>query len=48
MSKTVVIAKCISCGHKKEIEAGEVGPGDVPTCPKCYMPMVADKATVKK
>jgi len=48
MSKAVVVAKCVSCGHKKEIGAGEVGSSDVPTCPKCYMPMVADKAVIKK
>ncbi len=47
MKTTAVIAKCVGCGHKKEIKAGEVAPGDQPMCPKCYMPMVATKAVVR-
>jgi len=48
MGKIVVVAKCVVCGEEKEIGAGEVKPDDTPMCPKCYMPMVADKAEVKE
>ena len=47
MSKAVVIVKCVGCGHKQEIKAGEVAPGDHPMCPKCFMPMVPVKAVAK-
>ena len=44
---TIVIAKCVGCGNKKEIKAGEIEPDDVPVCDKCFMPMVAEKVIVK-
>lgn len=42
-----VIAKCIGCGTKREIKAGEIPKGEMPICPKCGMPMIAEKATNK-
>lgn len=41
MSEPKVEAKCISCGHKHWIGPGEVEPGGVPECPKCWDIMVA-------
>lgn len=43
-----VECKCVSCGHKRRVYAGEVAPGDMPECDKCYSIMVATKATSKK
>ena len=43
-----VIAKCVGCGNKKKIKPGEVPRGEMPMCDKCFMPMVADKAVVKR
>lgn len=48
MSKTVVIAKCVVCGYKREIGPGEVEKDDLPMCPKCYSPMIAERAEIKK
>jgi hypothetical protein len=42
--ETMVIAKCIGCGYEREIKAGEIPKGEMPQCPKCFMPMVAEKA----
>lgn len=42
-----VIAKCVSCGREREIKAGEIPKGKTPICPKCGMPMIAEKATTK-
>lgn len=39
-----VTAKCVGCGAVREIGEGEVAPGDMPTCPKCFSPMVAVEA----
>jgi hypothetical protein len=44
MSKAVVIVKCVGCGHKQEVKAGEIAPEDHPVCPKCFMPMIPVKA----
>ncbi len=44
MSEVIVIAKCVACGHKREIRAGETDPDMVPFCEKCHMPMVAESA----
>lgn len=41
-----VIAKCIGCGHKRKIKAGEIPKGETPMCPRCSMPMIAEKAIV--
>lgn len=38
----VIIAKCVECGHKQEIKAGEE-----PMCEKCMSPMVAIRAELK-
>lgn len=45
--EAVVIAKCIGCGHRREIRAGEVPKGQMPECPKCYSVMVAERAEVR-
>lgn len=45
--EVVVIAKCVGCEHKQEIKAGEIPDGEIPTCPKCFMPMIAEKAKTK-
>jgi NAD-dependent SIR2 family protein deacetylase len=39
-----VIAKCIGCGNKREIKAGEIPQGEQPCCDKCGMPMIAESA----
>jgi hypothetical protein len=36
--------KCIGCGHKKTISAGEIPAGEQPMCDKCFMPMIVNKA----
>jgi len=46
-SEIVVIAKCISCGHKREIRAGEVAKDDMPMCERCYGVMVAERSAVR-
>ena len=38
----IIIAKCVACGAKREIKAGEVPQGEQPMCEKCFSPMVAD------
>jgi hypothetical protein len=45
--ETVVIAECVACKARKEIHAGEVGKNDMPTCDKCYNPMVAVSVKAK-
>ena len=40
-----VTAKCVGCGAKREIMAGEIPANDVPVCTDCGMPMVAVRAT---
>lgn len=42
----VVIAKCIGCGEKRKIRAGEIPQNEQPCCDKCGMPMIAEKAKV--
>lgn len=42
-----VIAKCLGCSTKREIKAGEIPKGETPICPKCGMPMTAEKATTE-
>lgn len=44
---TTVTAQCVACNARREIEAGEVGPEGVPMCDKCYMPMVAVRASAQ-
>jgi hypothetical protein len=43
----IVIAKCIGCGNKKHIKAGEIPKGEQPICDKCFMPMIAERAEIK-
>jgi len=42
-NRTKAEAKCIECGAKRWIRAGEVEPGDMPTCQEegCYGIMIA-------
>ena len=42
--QAVVTAKCVRCGEKREIRAGEVPAGSHPMCEKCFMPMVPVEA----
>jgi hypothetical protein len=46
--KTIVIAKCIGCGNKREIQAGEIPENDYPCCDRCGMPMIAERAERRK
>ena len=41
---TKVIAKCITCGAKREIKAKEVPAGEMPFCEKCGSIMLAEEA----
>jgi len=41
---TNAVAKCVGCGSKREIKAGEVSANDCPICNLCGMPMVAISA----
>lgn len=47
-SKTIVIAKCVGCGNKTEIIGGQIPKGEQPICQKCFMPMIAEKAVVRR
>ena len=42
--EATVTAKCMGCGHKREIKAGEVPAGMMPTCDRCYGVMIAHSA----
>lgn len=46
MSNAVVTAKCVACGKKREVRAGEVPNGDMPMC-ECGSPMVAVSAALE-
>ncbi len=48
MTNVKVIARCIQCGNKREIEAGEIPKGEMPMCDKCFGIMIADKAQLSK
>lgn len=43
----VVIAKCVVCGAKREIQPGEVEAGDMPFCRSCGNVMIADSAKTR-
>lgn len=43
-AQTIVIARCVSCGKKRAIKAGEVALGEMPMCSACGSPMVAHGA----
>lgn len=45
--EAVVIAKCIGCGSKREIKPRDIAKHEQPICPKCCMPMIAEKAEAK-
>ena len=45
--KYKLTAKCISCGDKREVKAGEVPKGEMPMCDKCGSIMIAEKAELK-
>lgn len=40
-----ITVKCIGCGFKKEVGKEQK---DMPMCDKCFMPMVAEKAELKR
>lgn len=44
----VIVAECVGCGAKKEILAGVVPVGEHPMCDKCFMPLVALRATTRR
>jgi len=46
-TETVIVAKCIGCGKKRDISAFEVEPDSMPVCDECFMPMIAEKAVQK-
>ena len=46
-TQVTVTARCVCCGHTREIKAGEIAKGDHPMCPKCYSPMVAERAIAR-
>lgn len=48
MTTIKVIAKCVSCGDKREIKAGEVPKGGMPMCDKCGFVMIAEESTIKE
>lgn len=43
MSASVVV-RCVFCKHKQTLTPI---PSDVPMCPKCYSPMVAESVTAE-
>jgi hypothetical protein len=42
-----VRVECVRCKARKDIGPGDVSPGLIPMCVKCYMPMIAVSATRK-
>lgn len=47
MKKPKLTAKCISCGNKEEVKAGEVPTGTMPMCDKCGSIMLIEKVEIK-
>jgi hypothetical protein len=45
---TVVVAKCVQCGNKREIKPYEIPKDQVPMCEKCFGVMVAVKAVSRR
>lgn len=46
MGATVQV-RCVSCGNVWSVKAGDVKPGDMPACKKCYSFGVAVSAKGK-
>ena len=46
--KVTMTVKCVVCGKKREIKAGEFGKDDFPMCDVDGMPMLPEKAQAKK
>ncbi len=46
--RVAVVVKCVKCGDRREIQAGEIGVDDVPVCGRCGMPMVPVKAAATR
>lgn len=44
--RAAVIVQCVGCGHKKEINAGQIPKGEQPICEKCWTVMVPIEARV--
>lgn len=42
--RQTVTVECVTCKSRRDIGPGEVEPNDVPSCLKCYSPMVAVSA----
>ena len=44
-----VRVECVQCGARKDIGPGDVEPGMVPLCDKCYGPMatISARAVIK-
>ena len=45
--RATVRVECVACKARKDIGPGDVAPGMIPMCDKCYMPMVAVSARVQ-
>ena len=45
MKEIKIEIKCIACGFKKTVGKEQT---EQPMCDKCYMPMIAQKATISK
>lgn len=43
-TQATVTARCVSCKTEREIKAGEVRPGGMPMCHRCFSVMVAVRA----
>ena len=52
MNEGKIKVKCVCCGFKKEIGKEEgtklTREKDMPTCDKCFSPMIVEKATIKE
>lgn len=47
VQETVIVAKCIGCGKRKEVRVGEVAADDVPFCDGCGSVCIAEKAETR-
>lgn len=48
MSDAIVKVRCVACGDTRDITAGEIAPGEVPMCRRCFSPMVAVEARTER
>lgn len=49
MSAPGIVVRCVAC-HQKKLLSFEAAAAltDQPTCDRCYMPMIAEKASTKR